>query len=171
MSCLCLCLFLSFWAEIHLIFRLGKSCFGDIVSKLAWNFVISRARVLIVLGNGFASSDGKLSGEAVFHSRNNVLSSGRKIHMRSIIWSRSGHFAGLNMGSAANFAEVSNAATFVLRQKIVAFFVDAKCYGIGSWSRNTDFLLILFMWLLSKRVGRFRQGRFELIWPRTWVFV
>lgn len=137
MSCLCLSLIIIFRAGWHLIFVLSESCFSDVVPKLTWEPIVSRTRVFVVLGYRLSRSNRKLSSQAVFHLWNCVFSWGWEVNVWSVVWSRSWHLCCLNMRPSTNFAEVPHTTIFVFRQKVVAFFIYTKGYGIGSWSWNS----------------------------------
>ena len=51
----------GFRARLDPICRLTESCFGNIVAELAWQPVVPRSRILIVLCNWFSISDSELS--------------------------------------------------------------------------------------------------------------
>lgn len=132
-----------------------KGFFRDIVAELTGQLVVSRSRVLVVLSDGFASGDGELPGEAIMHFGAGIPSLGRKIHVGSVIRAGSWYFVEVGFGASSDLAEVPHTAVLVLGEEVVALLVYAESHWVGTGTRHLHPLLIFFMWLAGKAVGRF----------------
>lgn len=140
-----------------------KGFFRDVVAELTGQLVVSGSRVLVVLSDGLASSDGELPGEAIVHFGADIPSLGRKIHVGSVIRAGSWHFVEVGFGASADLAEVPHTAVLVLGEEVVALLVYAEGHWVGTGTRHLHPLLILLVRLASEAVGRFGEGSSNLI--------
>jgi hypothetical protein len=148
-----------------------KGAFGDVVSELTGQLVVSRTGVLVVLSNGPASGDGELASEAVAHLGVDVPPLGGEVDVGGVIGAGPWHLVEVGLGASADLAEVAHAAVLVLGEEVVALIVDAEGHGVGTRTRHLHPLPVLLVGLPRQAVRRFRQRGSNLIGSGTWVLV
>ena len=144
------------------------------MSKIAWQFVVSRARCIFSVGNLTSSREPlEFSIQTVVNFTGHIPPSWREVSFGGIVmpWTWNSVFG--RFASVVKLAEVSDPTVLVFREEVVARLADTKGNRVFAWAGDFHLFLVLLIHFTIKSIGKLigQDVAILFICSRSWIFV